>query len=167
MSSNKKRLAFVSSSLAVALVGGGLAVAYWTTTGTGTGSGAVGTSTAVTVAQTSTVSGLVPGGPAADLDFTITNPGAGPQTINSVAISVSGVTKAVGAPSGACTAADFAVTQPNLGGAVELAVGANAMTSGNGSGGPADTGADVSMINSNGDQNGCKGASLTFTYTVA
>lgn len=167
MSSNKKRLAFVSGSLAVALVGGGLAIAYWTTTGTGTGSGAVGTSTPVTVTQDSTVSGLVPGGPADDLDFTINNPGAGPQTINSVTVSVSNVTKAVGAPPGACTAADFAITQPDLGGAVELSTGNNAFTAGNGSGGPADTGASVSMINSATDQNGCKGATLEFTYTVA
>jgi hypothetical protein len=168
MSSNKKRLAFISGSLAVALVGGGLAIAYWTTTGTGTGAGAVGTSTAVTVTQDSTVSGLVPGGPADDLDFTINNGGTGPQTINSVAVSVSQVTKAVGAPAGDCTAADFTVTQPNIGGAVALAVGDTAFTSGNGSGGPANTGAKVSMVNDLvNNQDGCKGATLEFTYTVS
>lgn len=161
MSSNKKRLAFISGGLAVALVGGGLAVAYWTTTGTGTGAGAVGTSTAVTVTQDSTVSGLVPGGPADDLDFTITNPGDGPQTINSVTVSISGITS-----SGSCTVADFAITQPTLG-PVELAVGANTVTSGAG-GSFANTGAKVSMINRAAvNQNGCKGATLEFTYTVA
>ena len=118
------------------------------------------------VTQDSTVAGLVPGGPADVLDFTIDNPGDGPQTINDVTISVSGVTKAGGAPPGACTAADFAITQPDLGGAVELAVGNNTFTSGDG-GDVADTGAEVSMINSASDQNGCKGATLEFTYTVS
>ena len=161
MSSNKKRLAVVSSTLAVVLVGGGLAIAFWTTTGTGTGSGAVGTSTPVTVTQDSTVADLVPGGPADNLDFTIDNPGDGPQTINSVVVSISNVSQA------GCTAADFAITQPDLGGAVELAVGDTSFTAGDGSGGPADTGASVSMVNSASNQNACKGAALEFTYTVS
>ncbi len=166
MSSNKKRLAFVSGSLAVALVGGGLAIAYWTTTGSGTGAGTVGTSTAVSVTQDSTVSGLVPGGPSAALDFTVNNGGTGPQTINGVSVSVSKVTKAVGAPAGACTAGDFTVAQPALGGAIELAVGDNTFTSGAG-GDFANTTAAVSMKNTASDQNGCKGATLEFTYTVS
>ncbi len=166
MSSNKKRLAFVSGTLAVALVGGGLAVAYWTTTGSGTGTGAVGSDTPVTVTQDSLVSGLVPGGPSSKLDFTINNGGTGPQTINSVAVSVSSVTKAALAPAGSCTAADFDVTQPALGGAVELAVGDNTFTSGLG-GDVASTGAKVSMINSASNQDACKGATLEFTYTVS
>lgn len=161
MSSNKKRLSAVAGTMAVVLVGGGLAIAYWTTTGTGTGAGSVGTSTAVTVTQDSTVAGLVPGGPADVLDFTIDNPGDGPQTINSVVVSISDVT----AP-GTCTAGDFDIDQPSLGGAVELAVGDNTFTSGTG-GDFENTGAQVSMINSASNQDGCKGATLEFTYTVS
>lgn len=166
MSSNRKRLAVVSSTLAVVLVGGGLAIAYWTTTGSGSGAGAVGTSTTVTVTQDSTVADLVPGGPADVLDFTINNPGAGPQTINSVVVSISNVARAGGAV-GACTAADFDVVQPDLNGSVELAIGDNAFTAGDGSGGPDDTGAKVSMLNSGSNQDGCKGATLTFSYVVS
>lgn len=159
-SSNKKRVAAVAGTLAVALVGGGLAIAYWTTTGSGTGTGAVGTDTPVTVTQDSTVAGLVPGGPADALDFTVDNNAAGPQTINDVDVAITGVSNA------GCTAADFTVTQPNLGGAVELPVGNTEFTSGLG-GDVANTGAQVAMINSASNQDACKGATLTFTYTVS
>jgi hypothetical protein len=159
---NRKRLAAIAATVGVALVGGGLAVAYWTTTGSGTGSGSVGTNSLVTVTQTSTVSGLVPGGPAQDLDFTINNPAAGPQTINGVNVSV-----AVTSSPGSCSASDFSITQPSLGGAVELATGNNTFTAGSG-GTFANTGASVSMLNRSGvNQNGCKGATLEFTYTVS
>ena len=151
---NKKRLGAVAGVTAVALVGGGLAVAYWTTTGSGTGTGTVGTDTPVTVNQTSSVSGLVPGGPAADLDFEVVNTAAGPQ-------SIQGVTIAVTTPAAGCSAADFQITQPNLGAPlVEVPVGTTAFDS-------IDTGAQVQMLNRSGvNQNGCKNAALTFTYTV-
>lgn len=159
-SSTKKRVAAVAGTLAVALVGGGLAIAYWTTTGTGTGAGAVGTDTPVTVTQDSTVAGLVPGGPADVLDFTVDNNAAGPQTITDVDIAITDVS-AVG-----CTAADFTVTQPNIGASVALPVGNTEFTSGAG-GDVANTGAQVSMINSASNQDACKGATLEFTYTVS
>jgi hypothetical protein len=161
MSSHKKRLSAIAGTMAVVLVGGGLAIAYWTTTGSGTGSGAVGTSTSVVVTQDSTVADLVPGGPADVLDFTIDNPSDGPQRISSVAISISDVT----AP-GACSAADFSIVQPSTGSFVDLPVGDTTFTSGAG-GDIENTGARVSMINSASDQNGCKGATLEFTYTVS
>lgn len=160
MSMNRKRLAAISGTLAVVLVGGGLAVAYWTTTGTGTGSGAVGTDTPVTVTQDSTVAGLVPAGPADVLDFTVDNNAPGPQTINDVDVAITAVSN-VG-----CTAADFSITQPNIGASVELPVGDTTFTAGVG-GDVDNTGAQVSMINSASDQNACKGATLTFTYTVS
>jgi hypothetical protein len=161
MSSNKKRLSAVAGTMAVVLVGGGLAIAYWTTTGSGTGTGDVGTSTVVTVTQDSTVAGLVPGGPADVLDFTINNSSDGPQRINSVVVSISDVT----AP-GTCSAADFDIDQPNTGAFVDLPVGDTTFTSGAG-GDVANTGAQVSMINSASNQDGCKGATLEFTYTVS
>jgi len=148
---NKKRIGVVAGTMAVALVGGGLAVAYWTTTGAGTGAGTVGTNTAVTVAQTSTVSGLVPGGPSQPLNFTVTNPGAGPQVINNVNITVS--TTAPG-----CNAADFVVSQPTIPANQSIA----------GSGGTySNTTASVSMTNTAANQDACKGAALTFNYAVS
>jgi hypothetical protein len=161
MSSHKKRLSAVAGTMAVVLVGGGLAIAYWTTTGSGTGAGTVGTDTPVTVTQDSTVADLVPGGPADPLNFTIENDSDGPQRISSVSISITDVT----AP-GSCSAADFDVDQPNTGSFVDLPVGDTTFTSGSG-GNVANTGAQVSMINSVSNQNGCKGATLEFTYTVS
>jgi hypothetical protein len=156
MSQTKKRLGVVASMLAVLLLGGGVAFAYWTTTGGGTGNASVGTDVHVTVAQTA-VSGLVPGGPAVPLDFTVTNPGTGPETISGVNVVV-----AVSAhPNGACSASDFVVTQPNIGGASEIYAGdAAAFDS-------VDTGAAISMTDTGSNQDGCKGATLQLTYTVS
>ena len=150
---NKKRLGAIAGFTAIALVGGGLAVAFWTTDGTGTGTGTVGTNTAVTVTQTSTVSGLVPGGPAQPLSFDVNNPAAGPQTINAVDIEVT--TNAAG-----CDDTDFDIVQPTLGGSVAIAAG----------GTYSNNTATVAMINKTGptgNQDACKNATLTFTYDVS
>jgi len=118
------------------------------------------------VTQDSTVSGLVPGGPGSDLDFTVASTATGPQTINGVVVSISNVTKAVGAPVGACTSADFALVQPNIGGAQVIPANGNVTFTSATGGDVANTGASVSMVNSGSNQNGCKGATLQFTYTV-
>ncbi|MEO8330687.1 MAG: hypothetical protein ABI586_11820 [Candidatus Nanopelagicales bacterium] len=170
MNSSKKRFVLVASTIGAVLIGGGIAVAFWTTTGSGTGSGAVGTDIPVTVAQNSTVANLVPGGPAKPLDFTVSSTATGAQQISNVAVTVSSVTKAVGAPAGACTAADFSVTQPSkpsAGTPVSIpAAGSVTFTSGVG-GAQANTGAQVSMINSASNQDGCKGATLVLSYAVS
>lgn len=170
MNSSKKRFVLVASTVGAVLVGGSIAVAYWTTTGSGTGAGAVGTDTPVTVTQDSTVSNLVPGGPAKAIDFTVTSTASGPQQISGVAVTVSSVTKAVGAPAGPCTAADFSVVQPSKpSGGTPVSIPANgsvAFTSGAG-GAQANTGAQVSMVNSASNQDGCKGATLVLSYAVS
>ena len=84
MNSSKKRFVLIASTVGAVLVGGSIAIAYWTTTGSGTDTAGVGTDTPVTVTQDSNVSGLVPGGPAADLDFTVTSTADGPQRISDV-----------------------------------------------------------------------------------
>ena len=109
------------------------------------------------------MTGLVPGGPSQELDFTVNNAAAqGPQTISGVSVAVS----VVSSP-GTCDATDFSITQPNLGGSVALPVGDTTVTSGAG-GDVANTGAAVAMVNKPAvNQNGCKGATLEFTYTVS
>jgi predicted flavoprotein YhiN len=154
---SRKRFTLIASTMAAVLVGGGVAVAYWTATGSGNGPGSVGTSTAVTVDQDSTVSGLIPGGPAKALDFTVNNPAAGPQSINGVSVSV-----AVTSSPGTCDSSDFSITQPSITGPVAISAnGSSQFLS-------SSTGAAISMVNKPGvDQNGCKGAVLQLTYTVS
>jgi hypothetical protein len=108
----RKQKIAAAATAAVIAVGGGVAYAYWSTTGSGTGSASTGDSTPVTVAQVGTIAGLTPGGPAQAVDFKINNPATGSQHISAVDISISGITQAADA-TGACTADDFALVQPD------------------------------------------------------
>ena len=157
MNTNRKRFAFIATATAAVLVGGGVAVAYWTTTGSGSGSGSVGHETPFTVSQTSNISGLVPGGPAQDLDFTVNNPAAaGAQRIQSVTITL-GVSPIV---AGTCSTADFTLTQPTFT-AQTIAPGGSAAFLGS------NTGASIQMKDTGVNQNGCKDATLSFTYNAS
>ncbi len=161
MNLRRRRVAIVASSTLVVLVGAGAAFAYWSTTGAGTGTAGVGTNAAVTITQTSAISGLVPGGPASAIDFSVTNPGTGPETIAAVAITVSSVTKALGAPAGTCDATDFTITAPTFA-ATAIAAGATTPFTG------ASTGAQIVMVNKVAtNQDACKGATVNLAYAAS
>ena len=81
--SSKKRFALIASTVAAVFVGGGIAVAYWTTTGSGTGTAATGNSSTVTVSSTA-ITGLYPGGPAVPIVLNVNNPNASAQYIATV-----------------------------------------------------------------------------------
>src|SRR5689334_6901845 len=98
----RRRAALVLVPTVAGVFVAGTAFAYWTTSGTGTGSGAVGTSTAVVVNAINSPSGLVPGGTPQPISFRINNTQTQNQYVTSVSISVASVTKAAGAPAGAC-----------------------------------------------------------------
>lgn len=131
------------------LVVSAAAIAYWTTSGSGTGSGSAGSNTAVTVAVTSSPSGLVPGGDAQAVGITLTNPVTTKQYVTDVVLTITSVAKATGAPAGTCSADDFAVVDPEwtareLDGeeVVEL------------------TGATLAMVNAATNQDACKNATV-------
>jgi hypothetical protein len=150
-----KKLAVTAVLLAIAAS----AYAYWTSSGTGTGSAGTGTTTGITVNQTSTVTGLYPGGPAQALSGNFTNTNAGAVVVASVNATISSVTKAVGAPAGACTAADY-----TLSGFPTTTVTPTAgIPSGTGVG--TWSGGTIAMVNSAGNQDGCKGATVNISYT--
>jgi hypothetical protein len=137
--------------LAAAMVGiGGAAFAYWTTTGGGSGDASTGTTVAVTVNQTSTVTGLRPGGAAQALSGNFDNPNGGPVYIASVTAVVTG-TDQVG-----CDATDYTVagTAP-----VNAQVAA-----GNGVG--SWSGLTIAFNNKPAaNQDACKGATVSISYT--
>lgn len=159
----RRKKLFIASIAAVGLMGGS-ALAYWTTGGTGPGLAKAGDAVAVTITQDNTVTGLRPGGPAAPLDFTITNGSIGDpaQYITDVVITKGAVTKAIGAPAGPCTAADFIVVQPTLIPA-DIPGGDTAYPSG-GTGGNSAT---IRLDNTTSNQDGCKGAEIALTYTAS
>jgi hypothetical protein len=132
---------------AVAAVGG---YAFWTTGGTGTGSATTGTTAGIVVKQTSTVTGLYPGGPAQPLSGNFDNGNASAVHVASVSGSVTG-TSVVG-----CNAADFVVTGSPA---------ANVQDVPSGTAQGAWSGLSVSMTETGVNQDLCKNATLTITYT--
>jgi hypothetical protein len=150
----RKRAAAVGVIAALAVAGA--AYAYWTTTGSGTGSATTGTDKAVAVTQTSTVSGLVPGGAAQAIDFKINNPSSTPQYISNVAVSISSITKD-GSVAAGCSTDDFALVQPN---AInkDLASGDTQFDN---------SGASLKMVNKSTNQDGCKGVTVNLAFAAS
>ena len=132
------------------------AFAYWTTTGSGTGSGTAGSSTALTVTQTSTVSGLIPGGAATALDFDVDNTASHNQYLGSVVVAITGVTGPNIDATHPCDASDFTLVQPT-------AINTD-LTPGNHSYSP--SGASLALDNTAGNQDGCKNATVALSYTA-
>lgn len=136
----------------------GIAFAYWTSTGSGSGNAGSETTVPVTVNQTSAITTLAPGVAPVTLSGNFDNPNNATVRVGTVLVSVGSVTKAVGAPAGTCDATDYSVTD---------ATPTNAeIAKGNGVG--SWTGATVAFNNKAGaNQDACKGATVSLTYTVS
>ena len=141
-------------SVTLAFLGGaGGAFAYWTNTGSGSGTSATGTNTPVVIVQTSTPTGLYPGGPAQPLSGNFNNPNAGNTYVT--AVTATGYT--IDAGHAACLAGGGHYTLggvSNLPGDVPAGVGVGAWS-----------GLTITMNNLVTDQDACKGAIVTVTYT--
>jgi len=154
MKHTKRRIAIIGSSAAAVLLGSGIAVAYWTSTGSGSGAATVGTAANATVTQTSNNSGLYPGA-SSPLTFSVTNNDT-KATLHLTSINVALDTTAV-YPAG-CSVADFSVT-PGTITATDIAPGATVNVT--------STGYAVNMTNNpTSNQDGCKTASVPLLFTA-
>jgi hypothetical protein len=151
----KRRTKVVALTAALVLAGGA-AFAWWTAGGSGTGSAATGNVTGITINQTSTVSGLYPGGPAAALSGTFTNTNSGSVYVAQVSVAIQGgfSAQADGAKP-ACTASDFTLVQPAATNA-EVVSGAGV---GSWSGG------SIKLLDAAANQDNCKGVTVPLVYT--
>jgi hypothetical protein len=141
----------VVAGTATLALASGVAFAYWTSSGSSTGPAAAGTTSSVTIAQTGTITGLYPGGPAQTIAIDITNPNAGAVTLAGVTATVSGTSDP------GCTALDFAISGPVYGGGV---IAGGAIT-------PA-SGATISMLNRTAvNQDACKGATINLAFAAS
>ena len=142
-----KRIAVVGGTT-IALVGGGAAFAYWTTSGSGTGSASTGTSSAfgVQVEQVN-LTDLTPGGPTDTVHFTVSNNNSGAQRLQAVVAKVGTADGTDWSVTG-CSTADFTVSAP-------------AFTAGDiASGGSTSGTFTIQMVNSTSNQDGCKGVTV-------
>lgn len=147
----------VGSVLAIGVAGG--AYAYWTGTGTGTATSTAGTTAAITINQTSTVAAIGPGVTPQPLSGTFTNTGAGPVYITSLTGAVT-VIKAAGAAAGTCDATDFTIAYTT---GTTMPVGAE-IAKGTGVG--TWSGATIAFNDKATNQDACKLATVTITYTA-
>ena len=152
----KKLKAAIVSGTAIAVVGGGVAFAFWTTSGSGTGSATTGTSHAVSVEQVGTITNLTPGGPAQAIDFKITNPDSTNQFNSGVTVSISSVNGGNDSTKPACTADDFALVQPTVSYG-DLTPGAHTYSP---------SGATLALTNAGTNQDNCKGASVSLNFAA-
>lgn len=147
----KLPLKILALLLGGAIVVAGVAYAYWSTTGAGTGQATTGTTSTITVNQTSTVTGLAPGGSAQALAGTFDNPNGGPVYVTSVSATVSGTNKT------GCDASDYTIAGS------PAAVGAQVPA---GSGVGSWSGITIAFNNkASVNQDACKGATVNISYT--
>ena len=148
----KTKIVIVAAALVIGA--SGMAYAYWTQPGAGTGTASMATPLAVVVNQTNTVTGLYPGGPAQALSGTFDNPNSGPVTVGVVTASVT----TTSAPT-TCLPGWYSIT-----GTATPAT--QAVPAGSAQG--AWSGLSVTMTNLPAvNQDVCKTATITITYTVA
>jgi hypothetical protein len=153
----KRVIAALSIVAALALAAG--VYAFFTSGGSGTGSAGVGTASAVTVHQTTTVSGLLPGGPSVALAGNFDNAGPGAVKLAAVTAAVASVTPLAGHTANGkpdCTTGDFEVTGTSTDpGSIAVGTGIGAWS-----------GLSVAMKETGLNQDNCQGASIAITYTA-
>jgi hypothetical protein len=156
MKNTRRRIAAIATGTALAVLAGGVAFSFWSTSGSGTGSASTGDVQGVTIKATSpAVTGLYPGGPAKNISGSFDNPNSGSVYVNQVSVAVApGWSKQADATKPACTAADFTITQP--------AATAHEIASGNGvdAWGPA----TIKLNNSSTNQDNCKNAAVELVF---
>lgn len=141
----------MAAGAAALLLGGGVAFAFWTSSGTGTGTAAAATTDSVDITQVGSISGLYPDGPGQTISIDIANPNDSDVSIGDVTATVSGTDK-VG-----CTADDFAISGPVYGGGTII-----------GGGSQAASGATIRMVNDPlRNQDACKGAVVSLAFSAA
>jgi hypothetical protein len=163
----KKRVSIPLAVVAVLAVGG-IAYAYWTTTGSGTATGTTGTNTALTITQDGTVTAMTPGSAAQAVNYTIANGASTPQYVTTVTIAVTGVTVTGSDPETAavgCSADDFSLVQPTAVG-LDLPVGDTSFTQVASTTYQNRLSGTVRMLNTTANQDGCKNTTVHFSMTA-
>ncbi|HXC79296.1 MAG TPA: hypothetical protein VNU19_19860 [Candidatus Acidoferrum sp.] len=152
---NKKFVIGVAVAAAIVAVGGGTALAYWTTTGNGTGSATTGTSSNFVVTSDAAVGNpLTPGGPTDTITFHVKNTNSGVQHLNAVAVTVANNDGTTWTAVSGCSASDYTIGTPVFT-AGDIASG----TTVNGT-------VTITMNNLGTPQDGCKNAAVPL-YIVA
>jgi hypothetical protein len=155
---NLKSKKVLAVGVAVTVLSGGAAYAYWTAGGAGTGTAATAAgTTALTVNQTTTVTPMYPGDAAQTLSGTFANTNSGPIYVTSVTVSIASVDDGDADPLVGCTAADYTLTGATMAVNQSVAVGDPQGTW---------TGATIQFNNTGANQDVCQSATVNLAYAV-
>ncbi len=149
-------IATVAVVAGLVLAGGGLAFAYWTSTGTGSGEATTGESVAFTIDVDPATGGpLTPGGPTQTVAFTVNNPSTGTLDLSDVTVTVANADGSAWTAVAGCSAADYDVDAPTI------VYGPIA------GGGDVDGTVTITMINTDSDQDGCQNADVPLYFVAS
>ena len=163
----KKTAVIIAGSTLLVAVGGGVAFAYWSSSGTGTGSATTSAGASnLTITQTGAPADLAPGVAPEAITGTIANGAANSAYVNSLTVTITGVT---GGAAG-CTAQDYGLTtgtaalvKSSASQTINLPVGQN-VASGASTSFPA---VNIGFANDPAsNQDACKGATPTLSYST-
>lgn len=153
----KKRLTLVAILTTVLVLSGGTAAfAYWTAQGTGAGNATAGTTVAFTVAGTTPSGTSLSPGSSQTVTFTVHNPGAGPQRLSNVVVTVASAGGAAWTAVAGCSSADYTVGTPTI---VYSDIA--------GSGDRVGTVVITMVNNPSASQDGCKNASVPLYFVAS
>lgn len=152
---SKKKLLVAGVATAVIATGGGVALAYWSTTGSGSGSASTSAGASdLTITQTAAPSNMAPGVAPDAIAGTVKNNATNNAYVNTITVSIDSVEQAAGA-TGTCDAGDYTLSNAVMNVKQDLAPGASATFSG----------ATLGFNNKpTTNQDGCKGATVNLAY---
>jgi hypothetical protein len=145
----------IPAVLAVVLAVGGIAYAYFTSSGSGSGSASVGSAGNDLVVTGTTAGNLYPGGPAGTVSFTVANGSNFNQRLSNIHL-VSIAPDGAHASCATVLGTDFSMPDVPVGADGNIAPGATAQ--------PIIETGSLSMLDSGVSQDGCQGATLTLTF---
>jgi hypothetical protein len=150
------RKAMVVVAVVAFVATAGVAFAYWSATGSGSGSAATGTTSGLTVVQTSSPTGLYPGGTVA-LSGNFDNPNSGKVYIAAVTATVTPFSVRPDLTKPACTEADFTISGSATV-AAEIPVGPGVGSW---------AGLSLNMTDAATNQDNCKNVTVPITYSAS
>lgn len=157
-----RRTTIIASVTAAAVViGGGVAFAFWTSSGSGSATAEVATtagSLTVTQDAANPITGLYPGGTPQNVAVIVDNPTGSDIQLNDVTVAVTGTEKPAGTPNPSCGAGNFAITDNGAySGEIISAAGSTGSI----------VPKKIQLVESGTDQNACKGAVVVLTLTAS
>lgn len=152
-----RRIVIVGATAGAVLLTGGVAFAFWSSTGTTAGAAEVAASaTDLTVTQVGSPTGLVPGGTPQAISAKVDNPSASAILLTDVTVTVTDVSEAGGVV-GTCAIGNFEI--------LDNASYDGELIPAGGTTGDVDV-ATIQLIESGANQDACKGASIALSLVA-